>query len=346
MSQYEAVINPADPNLSHTAILEQVGENKTVLDLGCASGYLAEALVARGCTVSGVEYDAVEAEKARPHLDRLVVADLNHLDLTEEFSATRFDVVVCGDVLEHLLSPAEVLRAAASLLAPGGSVVISLPNVAHGSLRLALVAGEWNYTPLGLLDETHIKFFTYGTLKSLVEGVGMVIEEARYTVADALSTEVKVPTEELPAEIIDWVRSRPFADAYQFIVRAVVRSDAVRASEADAAVAALPAVVRPVVEDQFSDAAQQLRDEREETAARVQELDERVVELELEREETAARAQQFDERVVELELERDNLYGIVDGVVADRHDMLRSVTWRAGRVLVGPVARVRRLLGR
>lgn len=325
MSQYEAVVNLADSNLSHTLILEEVGTNKSVLDLGCASGYLAEALVARGCTVSGVEYDPLEAAKARPHMERLVVGDLNRLDLAAEFSGTQFEVVVCGDVLEHLLSPATVLRTAASLLAPGGSVVISIPNVGHGSLRLALMAGEWNYTSLGLLDETHIKFFTYRTLVRLVEDAGLVIEDSRYTVADALATEVMVPTEELPVELVDWVRERPFADAYQFVVRAVPRSDPADNSADVHGVSARPAVEPARVEDEFFHAARRLRDER---AA------------------TAALARDLQGRVVELELERDHLRGVVAVAAANREDLLRSATWRAGRVVVAPLTRLRRLLRR
>ena len=142
MTVYKAVIDATEANLSHTLILEEVGRDKTVLDVGCASGYLAEALVANGCTVSGIEYAVDAAELARPHLAELVIGDLNEVDLAQAFPGRTYDVIVFGDVLEHLMDPLRVLRSASKVLNPGGSIVISIPNVAHGSVRLALLAGE------------------------------------------------------------------------------------------------------------------------------------------------------------------------------------------------------------
>lgn len=220
MSVYEATVDPSERNTSHTQILELVGQNKRVLDVGCASGYLAEALNKNGCVVSGIEFDATEAEKARPFLDKLVVADLNEVDLAEQFDADSYDVVVFGDVLEHLLHPDEVLSASLSLLRADGSVVISIPNVAHGSVRLALLQGRWNYTDTGLLDRTHIRFVTYESLLAMLERAGLVVTELRATVADPLGTEVDINQSDLPAEVVTWVRDRPHAQVYQFVLSA------------------------------------------------------------------------------------------------------------------------------
>src|SRR5664279_2698202 len=120
VSVYQATVDPAERNTSHSLMLELVGNDRNVLDVGCASGYLAEALVKNGCLVSGIEYDEQEAEKAKPFLQQLVVAELNQVDLAEQFPRSSFDAIVFGDVLEHLLEPAVVLKSSLELLAPDG----------------------------------------------------------------------------------------------------------------------------------------------------------------------------------------------------------------------------------
>jgi len=225
MSQYDTTLDPAATNTSHGLLLALVGGNKRVLDVGCATGYLAEALGQRGCTVSGVEYDAGAAEKARPFLDHLVVGDVITLDLDAAFGDRRYDVIVLGDVLEHLPDPEPVLARLTGLLAPRGSVVISVPNVTHGSLRLALLQGRWQYRDLGLLDRTHLRFFTRESLLTMLGSAGLAVVELRTTTLDPLGSEVEVDAAALPPGVVDWVREQPDAMSYQFVLRAV-RDDA------------------------------------------------------------------------------------------------------------------------
>ena len=219
---YDTSLDRSVSNNSHTQLLDLVGGRKTVLDVGCATGYLAEALAGQGCTVSGIEYDAAAAELARPFLDHLVVGDLATMDLAEELGDRRFDVILLGDVLEHLMDPGPVLARLVTLLAPAGSVVISVPNVSHGSVRLALLQGRWEYRDLGLLDRTHVRFFTRHTLLEMLRGAGLVAAEIRTTTMDPLAAEVVVDANRLPAGVVDWVREQPDAQTYQFLVRAVV----------------------------------------------------------------------------------------------------------------------------
>ncbi|MDO8108549.1 class I SAM-dependent methyltransferase [Isoptericola sp. b441] len=226
MPTYDTTVDPDAANTSHALMLDLVGGGSRVLDVGCATGYLAQALAARGCTVSGVEMDPAAAEIARPLLDRLVVGNLAELDLVAELGAGQFDVVVLGDVLEHLEQPEAVLRSMVPLLAPGGSFVISTPNVAHGSLRLGLLLGRWEYTDRGLLDRTHLRFFTRASLRALLRTAGLVPTELRRTVVDPLGGEVRIDPATLPAGLIDWVRAQPDADTYQFVWRAVPDTDA------------------------------------------------------------------------------------------------------------------------
>ena len=226
MTDYAVAIDLGNPNTSHTQVVDLVGEDKRVLDVGCWSGDLGRVLMSRRCTVSGLEIDPEAAALAAQVLHRVVVADLDTAPLSSHFEAGSFDVVVFADVLEHLKDPAAVLRDAQQLLAPGGRVVISLPNVSHGSVRLHLLQGRWETTDTGLLDRTHIRFYTRTGLLDLLQEAGYVAEDLRGTLADPLSVEVGVDGESLPEDVVEWVRNQPDALVYQFQVSARPRTEA------------------------------------------------------------------------------------------------------------------------
>lgn len=110
--KYDIKDDLSNANTSQAIVAALVGEGKRVLDVGCSTGYLARILRGTGNVVSGVEIDPEAAEQARPALDRLVVGDVESMDFSEHFEAASFDVVVFGDVLEHVREPARVLRGA------------------------------------------------------------------------------------------------------------------------------------------------------------------------------------------------------------------------------------------
>lgn len=224
MSRYETDIELGNPNDSHTQVVELIGDDKRVLDVGCATGDIARLLNGRGCRVDGLELDPEAAEKARADLEKVVVANLDTSSLTDHFGAGDYDVVIFADVLEHLLDPERALSEAVELLAEGGRVVLSVPNVAHGSVRLALLQGRWTYTDTGLLDRTHVRFFTRTSFVDLVEGAGLALEHLRSTLADPLTVEVDVDARRLPPTVVEWVRHQPEALNYQFVASAVRRA--------------------------------------------------------------------------------------------------------------------------
>jgi 2-polyprenyl-3-methyl-5-hydroxy-6-metoxy-1,4-benzoquinol methylase len=228
-SKYDTDVDPSS-NTSHALMLRLVGSNKRVLDVGCATGYLARALREQGCRVSGVEYDPAAAAEAEPALDKLVVGDLEQLDLTVELAGEQFDVVVFGDVLEHLRDPLPVLRSVRELLVPGGAVVISVPNIAHGDVRLSLLQGRFEYRSLGLLDNTHIHFFTRSTLRAFLRDAGFTAVDVQTTTADLLTTELADDARDADPRIVDALREDIDATTYQFVVRAV-RDDAAQLAE-------------------------------------------------------------------------------------------------------------------
>lgn len=226
MSLYAVDIDLDNQNTSHAQVVNLVGRNKNVLDVGCWNGDLGRVLMTQGCRVTGVEVDPGAAEAAREFLEHVVVADLDRTPLSTSFPDARFDVIVFADVLEHVMDPAGVLADAAALLTDDGYVVISIPNITHGSVRLALLQGRWSYTDTGLLDRTHIKFFSRSGLVDLVHSAGFAVDELIGTVADPLTVEVDVAADALSPSIVEWVRDQPDSLIYQFVLSVRPSGDA------------------------------------------------------------------------------------------------------------------------
>jgi SAM-dependent methyltransferase len=209
------------PGSTHNLVLDLVERGSRVLEFGCSTGYMSKALRDRlGATIVGVELNAEAAELAQAHLERVLVGDAEELDLEAELGGERFDAILFGDVLEHLRDPAALLRRVRPLLAEGGTVVASIPNIAHASVRLALLGGSWRYREQGLLDETHLRFFTRAGVEDLFEGAGYVITHWVRRRLEVEETEIPVP-KGVPPEARAWAAGDPEATTYQFVVRAV-----------------------------------------------------------------------------------------------------------------------------
>lgn len=263
--KYRTDVSPTLENSSQAEILRQISDvvapGGRVLDLGCASGDLGAALTEAGFEVTGVERDPAAARIASDRMHAVVQADLAELDLAG--LQPPFDALVLGDVLEHLADPAEVLEHVLPALADDGVLITSIPNVAHGSVALALLQGRWAYTPEGLLDATHLRFFTLESAAALLTGAGLRIDAVCSTILDVLGTEVVMDDEALPGSIVEWVRDRPYSTAYQFIFTC-------RRATADApASTPLPAVIPLVsLERPLDEHARRRRAEEHESLVR------------------------------------------------------------------------------
>ena len=217
-----------DSASSHGMMLDLIGTDKRVVEFGCASGYMSRWLVGAGCRVTGVEVDAAMAAEARGICDEVVVADLDTRRVVDLLPGSAFDIAVFGDVLEHLRDPWRVLDETRSLLGDGGSVVISIPNVAHGNVRLALLRGSFEYQELGLLDNTHLRFFTAKTVRELCMRAGYRIERMERTKAAlfaATDTMPKLDPSDFDPNLIAEIQRDPEHDTFQFIIRAVPLTD-------------------------------------------------------------------------------------------------------------------------
>jgi len=220
-SRYESSIDIDQENNPHASLVRFVGLDKRVLELGAATGYMTEVLKQRGCTVTAVEFDLDAVDELREVADVTIVGDLNDHTVLQAAHGP-FDVVLAGDVLEHLLDPLATLRQCVEQLGPDGRAVISIPNVAHSSLALALAHGGWRYTETGLLDRTHIFFFTYDRLLSVLAEAGLIVTSIERSVTGPFNTEQGLESESFDPELVAHVMGRPEAMTYQFVVSAEI----------------------------------------------------------------------------------------------------------------------------
>ena len=174
-NRYVVEVDPSAPNNAHAIALGFVGFDRDVLEVGAGAGHVTRVLAERGNRVTAVDIDPVALESAAPFASSVHSGDLDVMVLDELVGPGPFDAVLMGDVLEHLRDPVATLRAARRVLRPGGSIVVSVPNVAHIDLRLHLFIGRWQYQPIGLLDATHVRFFTRETLEEALAQAGLRI---------------------------------------------------------------------------------------------------------------------------------------------------------------------------
>jgi 2-polyprenyl-3-methyl-5-hydroxy-6-metoxy-1,4-benzoquinol methylase len=151
-----------------------------VLDLGCGAGHFGAYLKRSGkaATVVGIELFLAAATEARSHLDAVICADLDHYDfrsMKADLGYDKFDFITCADVLEHVRDPWKTLSELARHLKDDGRIIVSVPNVRHWTvLGPLLFKGRWNYRDAGIMDRTHLRFFTKATATELVCAAGLV----------------------------------------------------------------------------------------------------------------------------------------------------------------------------
>jgi SAM-dependent methyltransferase len=140
-----------------------------VLDAGCGFATTSEHIQKLGNEVTGIDSSAVACEVGAKRVSRMIQSDL----LTAPIAGEQFDVIIFADVLEHVAWPVAVLRRYLDALAPNGSIIVSLPNVGLWSVRFAHLFGNWNYAETGVLDWTHLRFFTCKTARRLLQQAGL-----------------------------------------------------------------------------------------------------------------------------------------------------------------------------
>lgn len=175
-TRYQEAVERSGLSPTHHQVIDWVPRGARVLELGCASGYIGRILRdQKNCTVVGVEVDPAAAAQARAGGMTVHVGSLEDAAFRESIQGP-YDVVVAADVLEHLADPGPTLDHMKRWLAPGGTAIVAVPNIATWSMRVKLLRGLWEYEETGILDRTHVHFFTWHTLHRFVREHGFRIE--------------------------------------------------------------------------------------------------------------------------------------------------------------------------
>jgi 2-polyprenyl-3-methyl-5-hydroxy-6-metoxy-1,4-benzoquinol methylase len=177
---YQAKIDLSAKNNSHTLAHDAItallnNKQGRILDVGCSSGYFGASLREYGHVVWGIEPFQNAARAASEVLDHVYVGDIQ--SFFSDFPNERFDVIVFGDVLEHIANPVAILEECRGFLNPNGHVVASIPNVAHLAIRTMLLEGRWDYSDLGILDKTHLRFFTRDSAIDMFSNAGYQVHQ-------------------------------------------------------------------------------------------------------------------------------------------------------------------------
>lgn len=227
MANYDFSLDMTTDN-SNSLILRSIKPNSKVLEMGPAHGrmtkYLKEQL---NCSVYIVEQDYEAGKVAAQFADASWIGSKHesygNIDDGQWFDdlfndeKERFDYVIFADVLEHLLDPEAALRLAAQLLKKDGSIIISVPNIGYNGLVIDLLQDNFSYRDYGILDKTHLKFFTFNSLKKFVADAGLTIVKQNNPINTIDNSEFDVSYSQLPKEVSDYLKKRKYGDVYQFI---------------------------------------------------------------------------------------------------------------------------------
>jgi len=173
----------SNPYSVHLNIINTVGLNKKVLDVGCSEGTLSKKMKENNCTVVGIELNKEAAKIAEKFCYELLIGDVESVQLNTKYEKY-FDVILFADILEHLREPYEVLVRFKKYLKDDGIIIISVPNIANWRKRFQLLFGKFDYQEYGILDSSHIKFFTEKSAKKIIIDAGYELIEFDMTVGD------------------------------------------------------------------------------------------------------------------------------------------------------------------
>jgi 2-polyprenyl-3-methyl-5-hydroxy-6-metoxy-1,4-benzoquinol methylase len=216
-----------EPYSSHTMIkkwLLSFPPGSRILDIGTAAGTMARICAGSGLLFFGIEANEQRALIARPYYQGFFQGDL---ESAPDDVLGNFDIILCADILEHTAYPGDILKRLVNLQNPGAFFIISVPNIAHIWIRLNLLLGNFNYTDKGILDSTHLRFFTRKTLLNLVQESGLSQETIQPTpipLSLVFPALMKTPVGNfLNNSLYRLTRTLPTLFAYQLVIKAIKR---------------------------------------------------------------------------------------------------------------------------
>lgn len=201
-------------------IAGKVPVSSRVLEFGPADGRLTRYLKeSKDCRLDIVEIDAESGRKAALYAEHALVGseqgdiEKYHWLLSDE----KYDVIIFADVLEHLLHPWDVLKKCKKVIAPGGMILASVPNIAHNSIIIDLMMDRFTYHPTGLLDNTHVRFFTRESFTRMAQEGGWAVTEETSAQIRVGENEIQNTYADVPKEVFKFLASRPEGNAYQYM---------------------------------------------------------------------------------------------------------------------------------
>ena len=215
---------PLHENHSHSQIVRRIPRYAQVLELGCGDGSMSR-LMREACKahIIGVDHNPDIVWKAQRFCDYVFTEDLDDPNSLDSLEGEKFDVITLVDVIEHLKYPEKLLKRLKPLLLDEGRLLLSVPNVAHASVRLELLNGGFEYEQAGILDNTHLKFFTLKSIQTLLASVGYKVHEVDYTWHDlpdeVIAHYLQTAGLEVTPQALETFHA-PEAVAYQFMISA------------------------------------------------------------------------------------------------------------------------------
>lgn len=217
-------------NNSLANILNNININSSVLEFGPAHGrmtkYLKETLNCKTCIV---EIDQPAAMQAHKYSNMSFIGEDDgniekykwHEYLTK--NNIKFNYIIFADVLEHIYDPLTALIKSKDVLEDNGSIWISIPNISHNSVIIDLMNNKFEYRETGILDNTHIRFFTYESLKGFILEAGLEVVSEANTTCTVEDSEFNNSYDNVSNKVADVLKSRKFGEIYQFIWELKVR---------------------------------------------------------------------------------------------------------------------------
>jgi 2-polyprenyl-3-methyl-5-hydroxy-6-metoxy-1,4-benzoquinol methylase len=218
---YRYTVDPSSDSAA-AYVLRFVGHDRKVLEIGAGPGSISRPLVdLNGCRVSAIEIDEASVEILQAFCEQVWRRDLNDPAWPQDIPDAAYDAVVIADVLEHITDPWSVLRRAVPFVNDSGSLVVSLPHASHASILACLLTNNFDYRDWGLLDRTHIRFFSMKNIQALFENAGLAILDFSFVLRHPTETEFAEAWAALPPNTRSLLESGDFANVYQVVVRAV-----------------------------------------------------------------------------------------------------------------------------
>lgn len=189
-----------------------------ILDIGAGNGILARLLMERGfnCTIDGIEPNIYAAEIAKPYYRNFYVGKVQ--EFLREITHEKYDYIILADVIEHIPDPLQLLKELCAIIPEHCKITMSLPNVAFGAVRFAVLNGIFDYVDSGILEKTHLRFFTLKTLESLIKNSGLNIEKIFFLQRSIIESEINLEKLKLNPLLFYNVKDDPLAFTYQFVV--------------------------------------------------------------------------------------------------------------------------------